>query len=376
MKSAELLRKGIEEEVYTGRRDGEVVGLSDRIVRARPGFSVEPDSRNVEHTTPPLRGYPELGRTLLAGRRRLREVLAELGGYTIVPGASLSLGDTRRFLRSEPGNAYHDFIERAYGSSVVTTSEHLNVGIEEPEALLRACRLARAEACLFLALSASSPFLDGRATGYHSTRWAVFPRTPPRVPLFASHAAYRAWIEAQLASGAMRTIRHLWASARPNGVGAPAQLERLELRVCDSCEDPALVLGLCALLEARVWQALEDEALDPLRARSGEALLELALANDTAAARTSLEAELTRWSDGRRLPASRWIAELLAEVQPVAEAHGFARYLAPLRGVLERGNTAQRWLAQHAAGRSVQEIVAGEVEAMEALEWSLAATCC
>jgi predicted glutamate--cysteine ligase len=49
-----LLTKGFEVEMYTGTAAGEVVGLSDRICQALPGFVREPDRRNVEYITPPL----------------------------------------------------------------------------------------------------------------------------------------------------------------------------------------------------------------------------------------------------------------------------------------------------------------------------------
>ncbi|MBE9196158.1 putative glutamate--cysteine ligase, partial [Synechocystis sp. LEGE 06083] len=44
------LTKGLEVEIYTGKKTGEIVGLSDRIVRDLSGFVREPDSRNVEYT--------------------------------------------------------------------------------------------------------------------------------------------------------------------------------------------------------------------------------------------------------------------------------------------------------------------------------------
>jgi predicted glutamate--cysteine ligase len=48
-----MLSKGFEIEVYTGTPQGDVVGMSDQIVAALDGFVREPDSRNVEYTTPP-----------------------------------------------------------------------------------------------------------------------------------------------------------------------------------------------------------------------------------------------------------------------------------------------------------------------------------
>ena len=177
-----LLSKGFEVEMYTGTPQGDIVGLSDKIVTALDGFVREPDSRNVEYTTAPLCRYERLLCDLVRPRVRLREYLKRLGDYTLIPGSTLALGGSDRFYRSDPKNPYHAYIENTYGTSVVTASIHINIGISDPELLMRACRLVRVEAPLYLALSASSPFIDGRATGYHSTRWGLFPKTPAHVP--------------------------------------------------------------------------------------------------------------------------------------------------------------------------------------------------
>ncbi|MFM7906179.1 MAG: putative glutamate--cysteine ligase, partial [Microcystis sp.] len=52
-----LLSKGFEVEMYTGTAAGEIIGLSDRIVKDLDGFVREPDSRNVEYTTAPMTNY-------------------------------------------------------------------------------------------------------------------------------------------------------------------------------------------------------------------------------------------------------------------------------------------------------------------------------
>ncbi|MGB0285844.1 MAG: glutamate-cysteine ligase family protein, partial [Synechococcus sp.] len=69
-----------------------------------------------------------------------------------------------RFERSDPENAYHALIEQLYGTRVVTASIHINLGITDLNWLFAAVRLVRCEAALLLALSASSPFLDGQST--------------------------------------------------------------------------------------------------------------------------------------------------------------------------------------------------------------------
>ena len=328
-----LLSKGFEIEMYTGTPEGDIVGLSDKIVESLDGFVREPDSRNVEYTTAPLYRYERLLCALVGPRQRLRAYLKRLGDYTLIPGSTIPLGGSDRFYRSDPNNPYHDYIEKTYGTKVVTASVHINIGISDPELLMRAIRLVRMEAPLYLALSASSPFLDGQPTGYHSTRWGLFPKTPAQVPLFESHAHFIRWTEEQLKAGTMQNVRHLWASVRPNGDRRPYNLNRLELRICDLVVDPIALLAITALIEARLWQLIEDPSLDPLvmstlpESSRSQDLMALADENEDAAARQSLDATLRHWYDGRKILARDWITEIYEEVWAIAKRRGFSCFL-------------------------------------------------
>lgn len=372
-----LLSKGFEIEMYTGTPQGDIVGLSDKIVASLDGFVREPDSRNVEYVTPPSLEYEKLLCDLVRPRQRLRDYLKRLGDYTIIPGSTLSLGGSDRFHRSNPDNSYHDYIEHTYGTKVVTASVHINVGISDPELLMRACRLIRVEAPLYLALSASSPFLDGELTGYHSTRWGLFPKTPDHVPLFESHAHHIQWVEEQLAAGTMQNVRHLWSSVRPNGDRRPYDLNRLELRICDLVTDPIALLAIIALLEARLWQLIEDPQLDPLEMSNlpattrAEDLITLTNDNEAAAARYSLDAPLKHWQDGRSIIARDWITEIYREVWAIAKQQGFSCFLSPLLKILREGNEAQQWLRLHSYGFNNRQIVIQGISAMQEREQEL-----
>ena len=352
--------------MYTGTSQGEIVGLSDRIVADLQGFVREPDSRNVEYTTAPLYCYDRLLCALVRPRQKLRNYLKGLGNYTLVPGSTLSLGGTERFYRSDPKNPYHDYIENTYGTKVVTASIHINVGIDDPELLMRACRLIRVEAPLYLALSASSPFLGGEATGYHSTRWHTFPKTPAHVPLFESHCHFITWTEEQLLAGNMQNVRHLWSSVRPNGDRRPYNLNRLELRICDLMVDPVALLAVMALLEGRLQQMLSDPSLDPLENSdlSPEDLIIITDSNEEAVAVNSLGAKLRHWQNGQPIVAQEWLEQLYQQVWPVAKSHGYSCFLSPLRKILREGNTAQKWLKQHQQGENIAQILAGSIKRM------------
>jgi predicted glutamate--cysteine ligase len=380
------LSKGFEVEIYTGTPTGTIVGFSDQIVANLQGFVREPDSRNVEYTTAPLHRYEQLLCELVRPRQTLRSYLQTLGDYTLIPGSTLSTGDTSKFYRSDLHNPYHAYIEQTYHTTVVTASIHINIGIADPEVLMRACRLIRLEAPLYLALTASSPFLDGAPTGYHSTRWQVFPKTPKQVPLFANHQHHIDWVEHQLATGGMHNVRHLWSAVRPNGDRRPYSLNRLELRICDLVINPLHLLAITALLEARLLQMMHDESLDPLVASqlvdapsnsAGSEILEtIADANEVAVARASLDATVRHWLDGRTLTARHWIQDLYETLWPVAHQHGFSCFLTPIPKILETGNEAQRWLALYQDGHSVSDIMAAAAQEAERQDAMLAEELC
>ncbi|MEB3355081.1 MAG: glutamate--cysteine ligase [Cyanobacteriota bacterium] len=374
-----LLLKGFEVELYTGREDGTVVGCSAEAAAALEGFVTEPDHRNLEYITPPDASYANQLRLLIEPRQRLRLWLASRQ-LTLLPGSTLSLGDSRRFERSDPENPYHGYIEATYGTQVVTASVHINLGLigsqgpEQMDRLFAALRLMRCEAALLLALSASSPFLDGAATGAHSQRWLQFPLTPADVPLFLSHQHYIDWMDQQLALGTMQNVRHLWTSVRPNGDHRPHDLNRLEIRICDLVTDPLVLLAITAFAELRIHQLLrQPEPGDPLKASqlTPAELAALADANDRAAARSSLEATLHHWRDGAAVSAQDWLRAELAALAPLAVELGLATVLAPLHTVLDHGNQAMRWLAGHRAGLSISTLLSQEIQAMANQETAL-----
>lgn len=377
-----LLCKGFEVEMYTGTPQGKIVGLSDKIVKDLDTFVREPDSRNVEYTTAPYTNYERLLCALLKPRQKLRQYLSSLGNYTIIPGSTLSLGDSDRFFRSDPNNPYHSYIEQTYGTDVVTASIHINIGISDPEILMQACRLIRLEAPLYLALSASSPFIDGKATGYHSTRWQMFPKTPRHVPLFTSHKHFIRWTEEQLNLGTMQNVRHLWSSVRPNGDCRPYKLNRLEMRICDLIVDPIALLAITALLEARIHQMMTIPELDPLKQSRlqsndlAEELIAIADQNELSVAGNSLDAELTHWQDGRKITARDWIEQLYQEVFPFAKQRGYSCFLLPIKKILRSGNMAQQWLGMYEQGQDIPSIIQQAIQATSQQEKDLESKLC
>jgi len=363
----EFLLKGFEVELFTGLNTGQHVGVSASVANEFSDFVKEPDQRNLEYITQPEKQYKKLKELLLEPRKRLRDWLDQRN-LTILPGSTLSLGDSGEFQRSDLSNPYHEFIELNYGTTVVTSSIHINLGIDDLSLIFSALSLVRCEAALFLALSASSPFLDGSPTGFHSQRWIQFPKTPKKVPLFQHHAHYVNWIEKQLREGHMCNERHLWTAVRPNGKKRPYQLNRLELRICDLVTDCDLLLAITALLELRVMSLMKNpRKLDPAKMSkfSHIELAELCDMNEVAAAKNSLDATLHHWMDGRMISCRDWISELLEDVRPLAIDLDILEVLTAIQEVLDNGNQSMKWLKSFKAGTSVPMLLSDSIKAMK-----------
>ena len=363
----EFLLKGFEVELFTGLNTGQHVGVSASVANEFSDFVKEPDQRNLEYITQPEKQYKKLKELLLEPRKRLRDWLDQRN-LTILPGSTLSLGDSGEFQRSDLSNPYHEFIELNYGTTVVTSSIHINLGIDDLSLIFSALSLVRCEAALFLALSASSPFLDGSPTGFHSQRWIQFPKTPKKVPLFQNHAHYVNWIEKQLREGHMCNERHLWTAVRPNGKKRPYQLNRLELRICDLVTDCDLLLAITALLELRVMSLMKNpRKLDPAKMSkfSHIELAELCDMNEVAAAKNSLDATLHHWMDGRMISCRDWISELLEDVRPLAIDLDILEVLTAIQEVLDNGNQSMKWLKSFKAGTSVPMLLNDSIKAMK-----------
>ncbi len=362
----EFLLKGFEVELFTGLETGQHVGVSASVANEFSDFVKEPDQRNLEYITQPEKQYQKLKELLLEPRKRLRDWLYQRN-LTILPGSTLSLGDSGEFQRSDLSNPYHEFIELNYGTKVVTASIHINLGLEDLSLIFSSLSLVRCEAALFLALSASSPFLDGAPTGFHSQRWIQFPKTPKKVPLFKNHSHYVNWIETQLREGHMCNERHLWTAVRPNGKKRPYQLNRLELRICDLVTDCDLLLAITALLELRVMSLRKNPTkLDPVNMSklSHIELAELCDMNEVAVAKNSLDALLHHW-DGRVISCRDWISELLEDVRPLAIELDILEVLAAIQEVLDNGNQSMKWLKAFHAGTSVPMLLSDSIKAMQ-----------
>ena len=359
------LSKGFEVELFTGSLNSHI-GVSTEIEKKFSNFVKEPDNRNVEYITTPEKDYKLLYEKLITPRKNLRQWLKKKG-LTIIPSSTLCFKHDMQLQRSDIDNIYHEFIQDNYGTSIATSSVHINLGINDLDKLFAAIRLVRAEAALYLSISASSPFLNNKITENHSQRWIQFPRTPSKVPFFENHNSYIVWVQENLTNKNMQNIRHFWSSIRPNGPQRPLILDRLELRICDFVHDINLLLGITAMLELRILNLFDNiKTLDPINASifSLDKLSEICDQNEINAAKYSLNSELVHWQDGKKVICREWIQNLLSDLSSTAEKFNMKHLLKPIYTVLEEGNQSIKWINQYKKGLSIEQIMKISIDDM------------
>jgi carboxylate-amine ligase len=232
---------------------------------------------------------------------------------------------------------------------------HVHVAINGPDRAIAVAAAMRNFLPELLALSASSPFVEGVNTGLHTARTQIFTRFFPRcgVPdAFASWAEYESFVRFLYGTGSITEHTQLWWSVRPH-----LAFPTVEIRVCDGQPDLAEAQSLAAFgaaLTARIARAYDEgEPVEPLPHRLIEE-------NFWRAIRWGLSGELLDFERGQPIPARQRIEELIEWVLPVAEEIGAAPYLA----VPER-NAAERQIERFEEGASLEEIYAEQVKTTE-----------
>jgi glutamate---cysteine ligase / carboxylate-amine ligase len=228
---------------------------------------------------------------------------------------------------------------------------HVHVGITGADRAIRVCSALRNYLPELLALSASSPFVEGAFTYLHSARTQIFTRMFPRCGIPDSLASWDEWetyVRFLYETGSVTEHTQIWWSVRPH-----LAFPTVEIRICDAQPDLAesrSLAALCYALTARIARALDDG--EPLPSLPHRLIEE----NFWRAIRHGLAGELIDFDRGEPVSARARLEQLVEWVRPVAEELGAAEWLA----IPER-NAAERQIARHEEGASDREIFEEQV---------------
>jgi len=233
----------------------------------------------------------------------LRAAVAGLHPFTLWQDTKISEGDRYRFL-------YGSMRELARREP--TFALHVHVALPDPESAVRAINGLRSHLPLLLALSANSPFWQGRETGLASARTPLF-QAFQRVGIpraFLDYEDYVSTIDLLLRCEAFPEPTFLWWDAR-----LQPRFGTIEVRIMDAQTTVADSAALTAVVQCLVrLEATEGSDIDP-----AFDLPEILAENRFLAARDGAEASLIDARLGRRSPVPDVLEALLERCLPHAE---------------------------------------------------------
>ncbi|HEX8416862.1 MAG TPA: carboxylate-amine ligase [Methylobacterium sp.] len=349
--TAHTYRFGIEEEYFLA--DAETRGTPRRSVKPfhdQAGAELSEIGREllqcqVEVCTPPSTDFAEaravLGhqRGALAGIARAHELLVFAAGTHPVADWSRQIptkGERYRGILRDVGIA---------GRRSLICGMHVHVEVPDPEARIDLMNRLLPFQPLLFALSASSPFWQGKPTGLTAYRLSAFGELPRTgLPeLFASEADYQRYLRIMTNAGSIQDASYLWWSLRPS-----IKFPTLELRIADSCTRLEDALTIAALFRCLVRLAVRHPDLNAGLDGVSRALAE---ENLWRTQRSGTEAEVIDEASEAALPYADALDRVLALIDEDANALGCGAEVENARRIAREGTSADRQIAVFEAGR-------------------------
>jgi len=221
--------------------------------------------------------------------------------------------------------------------------------VRDLDRAVKVCDRLRPVLPLLLAISANSPYVDGRDTGLHTARTQIFTKSFPRcgVPeAFGSWRAFREYLELLVRTRSIVEYTQVWWSVRPH-----LAFGTVEVRICDAQSTAAESEALASLIAAAVLQAARDVDDGVPFADPAPRLVE---ENMWRAIRYGLDGPQIDLARGEEVPAAEAVERLLAWTAPVRAELGVEIALPELNG-------AQRQRRLLDAGVPLEEVYAASV---------------
>jgi carboxylate-amine ligase len=313
----------------------------------------------VEVATPVCHGLPELRAELVALRRGLAAAAEHVGCRLVAVGAAVLPGTAPKGRwvvgRSTIPSMREKAMRQRFGAAVDRhglSACHVHVGLGDLDLAVAVSNHVRAWLPVLQAMSANSPFADGRDTGYASWRSVLWARRPTAGPPPWLHSAvhFNQLVDSLLGSGAMLDRATLFWYARPSAVHPT-----IELRVGDVCATVDETVLVAALARALVRTAMYDVQAGRTPPFVEDQLL--AAAHWTAA-RFGLDGELFDPVAARPRPAWDMVHALADHVRPALVASSDLETVHTLCDVIRAGrSSAARQREAYSLSRDPRAVV-------------------
>jgi carboxylate-amine ligase len=181
--------------------------------------------------------------------------LASTGTHALSDYREQKIIDTEHYHRVEDGLKYVAWRNNTFALQV-------HIGVQGADRAVQACDRMRPILPLLLAISANSPFIDGRDSGLHSGRTQTFTKSFPRCGIPDVYGSWQRWedyVALLLRTNSIVEFTQLWWSVRPHH-----SYGTIEVRICDAQTTRPEADGLAELIVACVAQTLREiDAAEP-----------------------------------------------------------------------------------------------------------------
>ena len=311
---------GVEEEYHLV--DTETMALHsapeivDRAKEAMDDASSEISTAQLEVATPVCSTLDEVRAELVRLRCQAGEVAARRGCRILAMATHpFSSWEDQRL---SPGDRYVGLFERwgLLALQQLITGCHVHVAVDDPDLTIAVLDRVRPWLPVLVALTSSSPFWEGRDTGYASYRTMWFDRWPTAgMPAtLGSRAAFDALVADLAKAGAIDDATHLYWDARPS-----VRYPTIEYRVGDVCpdvDDAVLYAALARSLTRTFAAAAERDAPVP------DVRIEVLRIARWRAARHGLTEQLVHPERWEPAPAREVVEAMLELLRPDLETAG------------------------------------------------------
>jgi carboxylate-amine ligase len=195
---------------------------------------------------------------------------------------------------------------------LVTFGLHVHIGVDSGDKAVMICDRMLHHLPLLLALSANSPFWEGRSTGLMSNRSKIMEGLPTAgLPYTMRNWSEYVWLVKHLMeTGFINSIREIWWDIRPHH-----HFGTIEVRVCDIPPNLEQVLSLTALVQCLVHTISSEIDGGTFLPEYHPMMVEQ---NKWRATRYGVEAALVSNKDFQQRSVPQLVDDMIARLSPAA----------------------------------------------------------
>lgn len=304
----------------------------------------------VEVGTDICKNIDEARRDVIHLRKTIKDIAGSLG-FSVGAAGTHPISTWRKQLITDNAR-YHEIVNEMQDAarSNLIFGLHVHVGMPSKEIAIHIANSARYFLPHVFALSANSPFWEGRETGFRSYRTKVFDKFPRTgIPdYFDSYSAYENYVNLLIKTNCIDNAKKIWWDLRVHPF-----FGTVEFRICDiplTVDESIAIAALFQCICAKIYKLRLANLNFMIYSRA------LVNENKWRASRYGLDDKLIDFGKEQEVNTRDLINELLEFIDDVVDELGCRESLKTIHKILEKGNGADRQLEVYRKTNSVKDV--------------------